>query len=232
MALAEAGAARLVLRRAADDARASQSWELLAEVALTFPPGFEGVAMAPAADAEQVALRREALANLPEGPSSQRARLLGALATSTYWTRHLEGRPEQFDAMLGEQDRLSLEGLEMARQLGDQGTVARCLVARLNATWSPGHLEERPAMVRELFELASAMDDLDLLATALGWQILESMDAGRLREAEARVMAYSDLADRLGQPLYRRSAHQWLASIQMLRGDIPKTPKPQFSVSA
>lgn len=231
MSIAQADDARRVLRDAAAGARGIGDVERLARVALAFPPGLEGVAIAPAADPEQVALRQEALEALPGKDSALRAEVMCGLATCRYWTAHLAGRPGDFTESLVEQDRMSAAGLAMARRVGDRSTLARCVLSRLHAVWTPDH-RDRAELVAELVELAESLGDLDLLASAISWQILEKFDQRRHREAEQLVFAYADLAERMGQPLYRRNAHQWAACLRVLRGDIDGGMQAVFGAMA
>ncbi|MCP4961663.1 MAG: AAA family ATPase [Actinomycetia bacterium] len=232
MTIAQPDEARAILRDAAGLARAANDTESLAKIALAFPPGLEGVAIAPAADEEQVALREEALNALDSTDSPLRAELMAALAACRYWTSHLSEKPEMFPESLARQDRQSGAALAMARRLDNKRTLARCVLARLHAVWTPDYRGERPGLVAELLEVAEDLGDLDLLAAAVGWQILAAFDEGRIRDATQLIRTYAELADRLCQPLYRRNAHQWAACARVLRGDIEGGVQAMFGAMA
>ncbi|MEV4759562.1 BTAD domain-containing putative transcriptional regulator [Micromonospora sp. NPDC049559] len=120
--------------------------ELTARVLGAFDvPGIWTANDDPALAARIVAVIRRTLAALGDGPSAERARLLGALAMELRGTRSAEGRAA------------AVEAEAIARRLGDPALLAFALNGRfMHAFERAGLAPRRAAIGTELVELAAA----------------------------------------------------------------------------
>ena len=129
--------ARTAFLRAADLARRLGLADELARAAIGYGGRF---AWLRAGDDERIVpLLEQALAALPPGDSVPRARLLARLAGA------LRDEPS-----IDRRDRLSREALEMARRLGDPGTLSYAILARWPSIGGPDRTAEMQDLVREL----------------------------------------------------------------------------------
>ncbi len=146
-------------------------------------------------DEERVAVIEAALRALGDEESAERARLLAQLGLELTWS---PDRPRRV--------RYSDEALAMARRASDPLLLARVLLPRFYAIWSPGTLDERLAITGELLDIADTLHD-PVLRFHTAWvrfrAALEAADADEGRRC-ARITA--DLAADLRRPVLR-----WLA---------------------
>jgi class 3 adenylate cyclase len=104
---------------------------------------------------------RTAIAGLTPSMRCERAKLLANLAVETVFEGTLESRKELAD-----------EALAIARQVGDDATLAHVLVSRSVALWDMSTLDERIDHGRELTGLTAAIGD-PISSTSLrgtGWR--------------------------------------------------------------
>ncbi|MGH9263880.1 MAG: BTAD domain-containing putative transcriptional regulator [Acidimicrobiales bacterium] len=203
-----AGARRTFLD-AAEVAQALPSPELLAEAVLGFGGGLLRAwhATRGAFGDRPGRLLAEALDAVGPGDSPLRARLLGLLAEELYYTAN-DSRREQ----------LSREAVDMARRLGDSGSVALALCSRCLAAWGPDHLEERLDAAVEIIALAEKLGDRQLLAVGRQYLFVAQVEQGDMAAATATLDAYERLADELRQPLARWEARRFRAMQALLEG--------------
>jgi hypothetical protein len=149
-----------------------------------------------------IRLLEQALAALPEGDSPLRAQVLATLATELYASGEVDRRTA-----------LAEEGVAMARRLGDPQALLVALHGRHWAMLAPERLDLRLANAAEMLRLAAMLGDEEaafLARQARLHCLLERCDVAGV-DAELEDMA--QLADRLGQPLYR-----WhVASLRAMR---------------
>lgn len=132
-------AARETFEAAVAAARVIEADDVLARAALGFAPA----ALTPGhVDEAHVALLREALERAGERDPQLRVRLLGTLAVALYWSDNAELRTG-----------LAREALQIARELGDDGTLAIALCTAQLATSGPDRTEQGLAWLEELFAL-------------------------------------------------------------------------------
>jgi tetratricopeptide (TPR) repeat protein len=190
---------------AADTARALGDPGRLAEVALA--RNVMGHVSATGAVREDIVAQvEEALAGLGKEDSVLRARLLGILAVELTWTRQHERRAE-----------LSREALDMARRLGDPGTLARVLGTHHHAAFDPDNLEERLAVAGELIALGEDLGDTEAVFLGHLSRHEDLIEQGEAAAARAALDAAGRLAAELRHPVFRwhvafrRAAHALLA---------------------
>ena len=194
---------------AADAARELPSPELLAEAVLGFGGGLLRAwhATRGAFGDRPRRLLGEALEAVGPGDSALRARLLGLLAEELYYTAD-DGRREQ----------LSGEAVDMARRLGDKGSLALALCSRCLAVWGPDHLDERLVAASEVIGLAEELGDRQLLAIGRQYLFVAQVEQGDMTAAAATLDAYEVLADELRQPLAHWEARRFRAMQALLEG--------------
>ena len=158
-----------------------------------------------------VALLEEALERLGEDDSGARARVLAGLADAL----HFREPPERVQAY-------SREAVAMARRLGDDDALAVALAGLHGALLHTAYLEERLPIGLELLALVGQGRPGEHGATALHWRLYDLFEAGDIATARREHARLGELAERLGQPLYRHFAAaweaKWLADRRPLRG--------------
>jgi len=194
---------------AADAARELPSPELLAEAVLGFGGGLLRAwhATRGAFGDRPQRLLGEALEAVGPGDSALRARLLGLLAEELYYTAN-DSRREQ----------LSGEAVDMARRLGDPGSLALALCSRCLAVWGPDHLDERLVAAAEVIGLAEGLGDRQLLAIGRQYLFVAQVEQGDMTAATVTLDAYEALADELRQPLAHWEARRFRAMQALLEG--------------
>jgi ATP/maltotriose-dependent transcriptional regulator MalT len=147
---------------------------------------------------EALATAREALEELDDDASSERARLLGFIAK----TRVLQGKFR--DAV-----DVAREGFEVARAVGDRGAEVRALDALGLALITLGDVDEGRSYMRQAIAMARADGSTDSMGTVY----LNLADALHLRglSGEALAVAREGLEASVGRPL------KWL---RMLLGEL------------
>jgi tetratricopeptide (TPR) repeat protein len=147
-------------------------------------------------DRQLMALLQEALDALGPGDGALRTRLLARLCLELTFS-------EQTQLM----EALSLEAVEMARRLGEDGPLASALRARWLAVWGPDGLDERTALADEILELADTTSDRETELIGRARRAAGAIEAGDIGAAEADIAAHAELADQLRMPY-----HQWVAA--------------------
>jgi hypothetical protein len=142
-------------------------------------------------DDERVAMLEEALAALGPEETPLRARLLARLGLELYYSGQAERRLALTD-----------ESLELARRLGDPGTLAAALVARHYALWRPETVGERLKVAAELRKVAERTGDPELELEGAGWTVVDLLETGDIEGADIQIAAASKLAEALQRPLY------------------------------
>jgi hypothetical protein len=130
---------RTTFLEAARLARELGDAEALAQAAL----GFATLRHYAGSDTAKIGLLEEALDALPDGDSVLRARVLGRLASASYYAYPAR-----------ERDRLSRSAVEVARRLGDREALSRILLERYHVLIGPDDAEERVAASLETARLA------------------------------------------------------------------------------
>ena len=176
--------------RAADVARAAGADDALARAALGAANRIEIGRV----ERDLIELVEEALARCAEEPSATRAELMASLALALYF----ESRERA--------DRISCEAVKMARASGDSHALAASLVARHFAIWRPEQLDERLEVATELIEVADASGAADLRVDGRGLRLIDLLELGDIRAADAEMEAYGREARELRQPNYLRIA--------------------------
>ena len=153
---------------------------------------------------EALSTSRDALDELGDEPSSERARLLGFVAK----TRVLQGKYR--DAV-----EVAREGLDVARTIGDRGAEVRALDALGLALVTLGEIDEGRSRMREAIAMARA----DGATDSMGTVYLNLADALHLRglPGEALEVANEGLALSVGRPV--KWLRMLLAELALDRGD-------------
>jgi tetratricopeptide (TPR) repeat protein len=201
--------ARSTFLDAADAAREVPSPELLAEAVLGFGGGLLRAwhATRGAFGDRPERLLGEALEAVGPGDSALRARLLGLLAEELYYTANDRGR-----------EQLSREAVDMARRLGDAGSLGLALCSRCLAVWGPDHLDERLDAAAEVIALAEELGDRQLLAIGRQHLFVAQVEQGDIAAAAVTLDAYEVLADELRQPLAHWECRRFRAMQALLEG--------------
>ena len=187
--------AALTYERAIDVARRSADAEMLAQGALGYVTalgGFLLYARFPVGGAGMGVLE-EALAALPAGDNTLRARLLAHLALEMW------SGTEPVERRLA----MSEEAVTMARRLGDSEALLTGLHSRHWALTAPGRASERLAHVEEMLRLAKEARNPEIEFLARDARVhcyLELCDRWGM-EAETEAMAA--IAERIRHPFYR-----------------------------
>jgi hypothetical protein len=147
-----------------------------------------------------VALLEEALERLGPADRGPRARVLAGLADAL----HFREPPERVQAY-------SREAVAMARRLGDDDALAVALAGLHGALLHTAYLEERLPIGLELLALVGDGRPGEHGATALHWRLYDLFEAGDIATARREHARLVELAERLGQPLYRHFAAAWEA---------------------
>ncbi|MEA2474857.1 MAG: eukaryotic-like serine/threonine-protein kinase [Thermoleophilaceae bacterium] len=176
--------------RAADAARSVGAQDQLARAAL----GVAGRLEIGLVEREVIELVEEALAGCGDEPSAARAELMASLAMALYFVSRERA------------DELSAAAVEMAREAGDDHVLAHALSARHFSLWQPERLDERLAVATELVDVAGASGDLDHKVDGRGLKVIDLLELGDIRAADAEMEAYGREAHELRQPNYLRIA--------------------------
>jgi DNA-binding SARP family transcriptional activator len=135
-------------------------------------------------------LLEEALTLLSEHDSELRVRLLARLA----------GGPLRDTLPPEPRVAMSQTAVDMARRLGDPGTLAYALDGRLSAYWAPDTLEERLGLADELVEVAGRAGDAERAYEGHQFRLYALLERGDLPAARMEHEAKARLADELRQP--------------------------------
>jgi tetratricopeptide (TPR) repeat protein len=181
-------AARASYEQAAAVARRIGAAELLARAALGLGVEFTvGVV-----DDVEVGLLEEALTSLGDADSQLRARVLARLAKALLWTREEDRRAA-----------LSEQAVQVARRVGEPGTLAAVLHDRHMAIWGFANAEERLDITGEEIQLAERSGDRDLAVRARASRIANLLELGDLPALEAEIDRHDRETSKLRQLQYR-----------------------------
>jgi DNA-binding SARP family transcriptional activator len=190
-------AAQQSFHQAADLAEALGLPEHLARAALGY--GGRIIWEVSRGDVHHVPLLERASAALRAEDSPLRVRLLARLASGPL--RDASFPPERKRA-------LSEEALEMARRIGDPGTLAYALSGYLTANQSAEFTPKQPALATELVEVATEAGDVERAAEGFEQRAVARFELGDMRGAKDDFAAMAKLAEELRQP-----SHDWLVAV-------------------
>jgi DNA-binding SARP family transcriptional activator/tetratricopeptide (TPR) repeat protein len=173
--------------RAADVAKELGLPKLLARAAIGYGGRFVWVRSGK--DRRLVPLLQDALAALPEKDSAPRVKLLARLAGALR-----DQRPPNAVASI------SREAVEMARRLGDAGTLAYALDSVYAGITYPQQVSEWRAIADELVRAAEAADDKERAFAGHQHRLGVLMLEGDLDGGDAELQAMGRLANELRQP--------------------------------
>ncbi|HWV86705.1 MAG TPA: AAA family ATPase [Capillimicrobium sp.] len=160
-------------------------------------------------DDERVAALRRALELDGGSQPARRARLLALLAMELVWDGDPDGRRALAD-----------EALALAREHGDERTLALVLRDHYHARWSPDTVQERTAWAQELGALADRLDEPLLQSQAALLALFAAVDRGDMAAAERHRDRCMALAERVGQPGMLWHAHYAAGLVALLAGDL------------
>ena len=131
----------------------------------------------------------------------------------------------QFDLDHKPRRALADEALALAREVGDERTLAYVLRDYWQAHWSCDTLDQRRELVAELNRLAARVDDPLVEFAAFYTGANTAMDEGDLDKAAILLDRWRKFSDRVGQPALR-----WLAVFQsachaLLRGEFEQAER-------
>lgn len=193
---------------------------LLARAALVYPPDSEGIEIDEIHAPDQVLLRTEALASLPEDQTELRIELRGALALSMYWETSMGDRGESHVRSSARRDELTRSALDEARALNNPSVLAAALDARIHATWGPATAAERPRLAEELYAVASELGDARRVLVARVWRIAELLETWQFGEADREIAAFESDAHRINDRVGIWTALRWRANRAFMTGDL------------
>jgi DNA-binding CsgD family transcriptional regulator len=192
-------------RETAQIARALDDAELLARAAI----GFEEACWRPAIhDAGAGELLREAVAALGPEPTVTRVRLLGAL------TRALDFQGEATKAYAARE-----EATDLARAIDDRRALGWVLASAYWAHATRTH-EEVNALLAEAVEIGTELDDPELLAEALWWQVPSFVALCEHTAARAALDQLFVLARRLHEPFRLHVAEHYSSALALCDGNL------------
>jgi DNA-binding SARP family transcriptional activator len=200
-------AARDVYMRAVSVARSLGEPISLAEAALGLGGRFYATDYP---DVPYIQLLEQTLEAIGGQDRSLRARMLGRLA------EHL---------MLVDPERaisLSQLALQTARDDNEPSLLITTLLSRHAALLAPHHLPERRALAEELLALCAEHGQHELEPLGTHWLMYDLVESGDLPAAVRTQARLQQLADELGQPLYRHSTLVWRRVLDQLAGDFER----------
>jgi tetratricopeptide (TPR) repeat protein len=143
-------------------------------------------------DPSIAALLEEALEGLGDGPDLLRARILGRLAIDYGWQASWERRVRSCE-----------EAVEVARRLGDPGTLAYALAARYIMLWGAERASQGRAIAREVIGQAERTGDRIFALTYRVYYIDDLLGRGATPELDAEISAFARAAEEFRLPQLR-----------------------------
>ena len=174
----------------------------LARAAMTNNRGF--MSAAGITDEDVISKLESAIELAGESQLERRATLLSLLSLELIWAGDLERRLE-----------LAEQALELARESGDERSVAFVLWRRFNPTALPETLDQRTADMAEMREIADRLGDPYLRFFAALYSSTEAFERGDRALLDSEVGTLREIADELGQPVPRWSA-RWIEAVKAL----------------
>lgn len=225
--------AQASLHRIADLARRLDEPTLLIQAALAMQLALTPIEVS-SAEVRDIALLRDALAEVPAENRIVRARLLARLSTAFYW-RPIHALPARRDIDQPSLDRdeleafgwspaigrdLAEEAVATAREAADPTTLAYASSARYIALSRTQRVDERRALAREIARLAMASDDWELRLVSQGLLLTELAQAGEAEAAIDAVDSMQRISEALRHPLSRWHASLGQVLARMIRGEL------------
>jgi hypothetical protein len=200
---------RQTYQRAADVARGMAAQEgapRLARAALGFGGRQQRAHLV--FDVEVVRLLEEARDALGESDSPLRARILARLAYALYTRPGSHARRAQ----------LSREAVDMARRIGDPGTLRRVLNDTRWALWGPDTIDERLSIAAELVRLADEVGDMEMALGEHAWRMVDLLELGDIAAFDAELDSYTRIARELRRPWFESYIGRFGALRALLQG--------------
>ncbi len=194
---------------AAELARARGDSERFARAALGFATGLSGFEVR-LRDRTQISLLEEALEMLGGETSSMRADVMARLSVALSFEGVAERRVALADA-----------AVELARQVGSPRSIAHALAAHCDAIAGPDEVGRRRAEAGEVIELAQRSGDRAVEMLGLRLRIVALLETGATTAARADIRLFTELAEAVGQPLYRCYVPIFHGFLAHLEGDLP-----------
>jgi hypothetical protein len=198
---------RVTLLDAARIASAIADAELAARAALANNRGYPSVF---GQVDERLLTAIERAIDLDDPPhAAVRARLLALEAQELLWAPDFARRQALAD-----------QAISLARDAGDDRTLAQVLILAARAYQSAEGLERRSSLAKELGDRAAALRDPALHAFAHSLEGEVHIERGELVDGRAALERMQQIAEELGQPTLRWLATFELAGFELLRGDL------------
>lgn len=160
---------------------------------------------------EAIAVLDEAARALPRAPTELRSRVLAALARDLHY--RAPRRDHERASALAE------EAVDVARRVGDRGTLAFALLALHDARWRPGTARVRLPVVEEMLAAADDAADPELVAQARllrATALLELGDPG----GPAELREFCRQSEGLGHARARYLGLSRRATLALLEDDL------------
>ncbi len=106
------------------------------------------------------------------------------------------------------------------------------LRARHSRPWGPEDVDERLKASEQIVAIAETTDDADLAMEGYAWRIADRLELGRLSQADEDITSYSNLANNIGDPIYRRDAAAYAVMRALLEGRFEDARSAQLDVRA
>lgn len=189
---------------AADAARRLGNNELFGRAAL----GYGGIL--PAAvrpDPRAQALLEEALERLGEQETGARATILARLA---HWLHYERTYPQRLE--------LSDRSVAMARDIGDQRTLAAVLLHRCWALDGPSDVGDALLVADEILDIAARSREPELMLEGLRIKLTAQFEQGEHSAAVRTARVMKHLAQKVGHPEFIRLAAMWDVLVASMEG--------------
>jgi tetratricopeptide (TPR) repeat protein len=222
---AETSAAKESFERAHALARELGSATRLASAALGFGGRFAWVEATGNIDKSLLSMIEDALEAIEASDEDHDAlcvRLLARLAMQLYFS----------ETRFEEAHSIAAQGVELARALGDQGTLAYALNARRFVMWGQPPDDERLRISEETLRAAEAAGDTELVLRGHGWRIVDFLERGDLRRADREAKLHAERAEELRQPLYLSEAAKFKAMRALMAGRLDDAERLMFEFAS
>jgi eukaryotic-like serine/threonine-protein kinase len=208
--------ARQAFAEATEIARGLGVPELLARAALAASESSTLIFGTPA-DAEMMALLREALDAIGDHDSGLRARLLARLAEELVEVEHR-------DHALA----LCQRAIEIARRVDDPGALVSALWTQHQLHWGPHDIDKRLESANEIIRLAEKAGGLDWSLRARQSRLTALIELGRIYQADREIEACAALEQRAGQST--GITQRYRAMRCLMRGDFAEAERYAMEV--